>query len=100
MTPPVLVVASVKPEVCDVTRQRHIADRRLEARLVDHDPCHALVFHQRADCGGLPGLGPFTVPELAGAPQPVGCSLRRTLQNLRPGPVTAARWPLRTSSGA
>src|SRR5205085_744485 len=64
MLPPLSVISAMKPEVRDVAREWHVANRCLEAWLVDHDPCHALLFHQRADRRGFVGLGPFAMTQL------------------------------------
>src|SRR5216684_4805113 len=64
MAPPVLVVPPVKAEVGDITGQWNVANRRLEARLVDHDPRHALLFHERANRRGFFGLGPLAMAQL------------------------------------
>ena len=53
VVPPLGVVAAVESEVAEVAGQRHVADRGLEARLVDHHPGDFFLLHQRAQGGRL-----------------------------------------------
>ena len=56
----------MKSKISRIAGERHVPNRRFEARLVDHDPRDALLFHQLADGSGLFGLGPLAMAQLHG----------------------------------